>query len=109
MSFYTQSIYDTLRRARDIIANGWCQHQMAVGDSRCLWGSLLDAGDIGGAVSAAGVLASVLDFISTGQLVIWQDHPSRTQADVIGLFDRALVLVEAELAKSDPLEVEVPA
>ncbi|HET7857135.1 MAG TPA: hypothetical protein VFL41_11820 [Gaiellaceae bacterium] len=49
---------------------------------------LADAEALGGATQVLG------DAVGTTSLANWNDEPARTQADVVGAFDRALRLLE---------------
>lgn len=113
---------DLLRRVRELIANGWCQHCSAK-DPR---GSPINALDpravafcLGGAVSMTALLdRSGYDSKTTSRLIgklyaqltpdergnykllnfppLWNDQGFRTQAQVLALVDRAIAAERAE-------------
>jgi hypothetical protein len=98
-----------LRRARDMVAAGWCQGSAARNSAGtpvsaasddacqfCLYGAVARAAwylrdfDAEGTAICAIRLAGEID----GGLIRWNDQPSRTQADVVNLLDLAIGRLE---------------
>lgn len=99
---------EVLKSARAKIAIGWCQGTAMVdaqgrpsgpGDATCYCAiaachaatpDVLLAGDL-----AYSFLCRV---VPGGRVSSWQDAPEHTKAEVLELFDRAIVLAESEAA-----------
>lgn len=95
-----KTVSQGLRRARAFIAKGFCKHHLAINndgvevDPRspaavawCVYGAL----DAAGADDTAdGWLQAVVPY--SGSLVAYNNHPRRTQKQMLRLFDQALAL-----------------
>lgn len=91
---------DLLIAARAKLAQGWCQGSYAVDDhgdatlvsgpGACAWCA---EGAILAVTSADGpyhTLHRLVEKHADSHLAHWNDHPGRTQAEVLALFDRAI-------------------
>lgn len=113
------SAAEILRDARALIEHGWCQDSAAVdargvavdptARSACAWcvsGALNralhtpnhDRRDYFTFFRARAALAQIVgaDPAVIGQIVVWNDHPERTQAEVLAAFDRAIAAAEVQ-------------
>lgn len=86
-----------LERTKALIKRGWCQKQPADGDKRCLAGALaqattaVESGRLSYQVWADSLTALISVLPEPYEtLVLFNDHPTTTQADVVALIDRAL-------------------
>jgi len=95
-------------KARDLVAKGWCQgfmardkdgHMCDVGGpqaaSFCLLGSLRRIG----AIDCNNKIPDDMDHVMMTSLgafnyVTWNDHPRRTQAEVVNFFDRCIEITK---------------
>ena len=96
-------VLGTLRAGRERIARGWCQGRYATdahGGYASTGAANAEAWCISGAVRfcASGVVVvhALRKTLGSRQLAVWNDHPDRTQADVLDLFDRTIARVESE-------------
>lgn len=88
----TNLAIDGLREGRARIERGWCQGQAhdPYANAYCLIGSISRPRSevVQYLIRAAGIRA--------WSLVMWNDTPGRTQAEVLALYDRATELALAE-------------
>ncbi len=100
-----QTTLDCLRAARDLVQKGWCQGALArnqLGEAVqefsdeaievCTMGAILRAGRGNPHAIAAGW--NVVGRVVGPKMGEWNDREHRTQAQVIGLFDRAIELAQ---------------
>lgn len=101
---------EVLRGARAKIAQGWCQGTAArdangVTSScfmelgACSWcaiGAIYGAAPVDelGEASADAAIAALVTHVPGNAIAPWNDSPSRTQAEVLELFDRAIATEE---------------
>lgn len=93
----TNPAIEALREGRARIERGWCQHHL----NDPATGAVCVIGAIHLLRSANNIKSAALGFIchardGAAHIVEWNDTPSRTQADVIALYDRAIELAVAE-------------
>ncbi len=100
-------VLGTLRVGRERIVRGWCQETLAedVNGEGC---DELSAEAVSWcAMGAVCVLdldtrSYALDELNLGvdtDIAGWNDHPDRTQAEVLDLFDRTIARVESEAGR----------
>ncbi len=100
-----QTTVECLRTARDLVQKGWCQRALARNRlgvachelspeavEVCTMGAVLRAGRGNPHAIAAGW--NVVGRLVGSQMGAWNDREHRTQAQVIGLFDRAIELAQ---------------
>jgi hypothetical protein len=104
------TVAEKLREARALIAKGWTQGEFARTKTGrktppkspsatcfCASGAVIRA--TGAAGVAEGLFSQefrVLRQAVRGNVVIWNDAPERTQAEVLQAFDRAIELAESQ-------------
>lgn len=94
-----------LKRARSLIAEGWCQgvsaqdangHCTSVDSVHavkwCIDGAFCASAGVG-YLEAIKCLSRAFD--SPQSIILWNDTPGRTQAEVLAAFDRAIAAKEA--------------
>lgn len=92
---------EILRRARERIARGWCQHVNA----RAADGREVEPSDRAVEWCAVGAVWRDVDALLAVERVlqlrgfsdalwVWNDQPGRTQAEVLALFDEAIADLE---------------
>ena len=87
-----------LEVARGKVALGWVQHRQQSGDRYCAYGAVLSATrcDAHRAIAALRELRrahpprSLMRLLPAHTITLWNDHPHRTQREVLDLFDRAI-------------------
>ena len=86
-----------LVRTKAMIERGWCQGRNEDGDRRCLAGALAHATtSVSGPRQSWQVWSEALTALKAHlpkgceDLVVFNDHPDITQADVLALIDKAL-------------------
>ena len=95
------TLVQTLEQARARIAQGWCQDAYARNasgdevhkgsDAACQWCLAGALPDLHG--SHYHIL---LGLLRTPNLMTWNDDPSRTQQDVLDLYDKAIKMAKEE-------------
>ena len=87
-----------LEVARGKVALGWIQHRQQSGDRYCAYGAVVSAArcDTHRTIAALHELRrahpprSLMRLLPTHVITLWNDHPLRTQREVVDLFDRAI-------------------
>ncbi len=96
------STLEVLKRGLERVRKGWCQHCYAktaaghgtgvLSPDACSWCAV---GAVNVNDEARTELMETLGFAPHPPVGIWNDDPSRTQADVIDLFERTIARLEA--------------
>lgn len=95
-------VADILRKARQLIADGWCQRDSVAYDARsktfsyCALGAISAAGNLRTARNLAFVYLTSAISPQAVAIPHWNDHPRRTQEEVLAAFDKAIELAEEE-------------
>jgi hypothetical protein len=104
-------VLDLLRRARERVANGWCQYRVWSHDMQeyCAWGSL-EIEEIPAARKAEAMIRLSMElptenrrrpnFYAGQDVIIFNNASGRTQAEIVALFDAAIAAREAEGARA---------
>ena len=87
-----------LEVARGKVALGWIQHRQQTGNRYCAYGAVLSATrcDAHRTIAALRELRrahpprSLMRLLPAHTITLWNDHPHRTQREVLDLFDRAI-------------------
>lgn len=92
---------EILREARAFHAEGphrWCQGKMFDGNAMCMWGLISLTAETDAARTHAW--RPVLDAVAPNEkhpsVVLWQDAPGRTYAEIMAAWDRAIASEEAK-------------
>lgn len=99
-----EAVARLLARARARVAAGWCQRFFAVDDGWnrvvepesafathfCVRGALMADKQWDVVPQARNALMRIVGAGTTNDLSVWNDHPKRTQQDVLDAFDRAI-------------------
>lgn len=90
------TVRETLIEARRLIAEkGWIQRDLESPQGFCLMGALL-AASAGAPPTRTALLSArnaLLRALASDSLVLWNDAPERTAADVLALLDTAIEFV----------------
>jgi hypothetical protein len=87
-----------LQVARGKVAGGWMQHSQQSGNQYCAYGAVISATrcDTHRTMAALHELRrahpprSLMRLLPAHVITLWNDHPLRTQREVVDLFDRAI-------------------
>ena len=87
-------VQKALVEARALIERGWCQKTVRTfidGHLRyCAIGAMIEVSGIGEICTLARPFEDATGLSSTSEIGHWNDDPSRTKADVVAAFDRAI-------------------
>lgn len=93
-----------IRAARSLIADErrWVKGQFAIGDCMCAVGALIVADGKSMGMTYAAELAVTLGSASPhwADVTSFNDHPARTHADVLSLFDRTAARLEGAITRA---------
>ena len=95
----TRKASDILRAAKRLIdaPEKWCKGTTdGQNGSTCMYGALGDAINTAGVADLGNPLMRYLDAACGQAAPLWNDLPTTTHTDILGAFDRAIALAEAD-------------